>query len=346
MKLKTLAILIKSGQLLLLLRLKSLFTNFYHISFLASMADSVMLKQLARGPVSIENLTESVSKNPSMRSAVEAWLNLGLQLGLVKKDKKGYSLRGFLAKKLAAPENDAIRALVQEVASLHHLYIMETPEKLEKGDLWNPDEQHREYGDVIARSSQTLEPFLFEVIDRFFPGPGDIRLLEVGCGNAGYIIYAADRHSRLNAVGLELDSHVAEVANSNIRDRGMQDRINIEVADVRNYKAVEQFDVLTLYNNIYYFPLEERIDLLTHLHQLLKPNGRILLTTGCMNGGIEFELVNLIHATTKGWGRLPYKNEMLQQLAEAGFERNSAKSLIPGDQYYAFVGYKPGKGRH
>ena len=87
--------------------------------------------------------------------------------------------------------------------------------------------------------------------------------------------------------------------------------------------------------------LEDRIQLLRHLRSLLRPNGRILLTTGCMDGGIEFELVNLIHATTKGWGRLPYKDEMLRQLSEAGFERNFSVSLIPGDRYYAFVGYRP-----
>jgi len=87
--------------------------------------------------------------------------------------------------------------------------------------------------------------------------------------------------------------------------------------------------------------VEERIELFTHLRSLLKSDGRILLTTGCLGGGIEFELVNLIHATTKGWGRLPYKNEMLQQLFAAGFERNFAINLIPGDKYYAFIGYKP-----
>ena len=86
--------------------------------------------------------------------------------------------------------------------------------------------------------------------------------------------------------------------------------------------------------------MEERIELFKYLRSLLKPNDRILLTTGCMNGGIEFEVVNLIHATTKSWGRLPYKDEMQQQLTAAGFERNLAINLIPGDKYYVFVGYK------
>jgi SAM-dependent methyltransferase len=305
------------------------------------MDDSIILEQLARGYVSMDELLAHVPDNPPMRSAIDAWLNLGLQLGLVKKNKNKYFLRGFLAKKFAAAENSDIRALVREVAGLHHLYIMDTPEKLKNGDLWNPDEQHREYGDLIARSSQTLEPFLFEVIDRYFPSSDEISLLEVGCGNAGYIIYAAGRHSKLKAVGLELDLKVAEAANRSIQTRNLQDRVAIKISDVRNYQSDELFDIVTLYNNIYYFPVNERVALFTHLRHLIKPGGRILLTTGCMNGGIEFELVNLIHSTTKGWGRLPYKDEMLEQLTDAGFEQNSAKSLIPGDQYYAFVGHVP-----
>ena len=342
MNAKTVASLIKSGRLLALLRFKSLFMSFYRVCFFASMADTTMLEQLSRGPVTIEMLTGVSTENPSLNNATQAWLSLGVRLGILKKNDRGYSLHGFLAKKLAAPENDAIRALVREVAGLHHLYIVQTPVKLDQGLVWDPAGQHKEYGDVIARSSRVLEPFLLELIDRTFPASDSIRLLEVGCGYAGYIIYAADRHRNMRAVGLELDPHVAETARNNIRARGLKDRVNILVEDVRYYQSTELFDILTLYNNIYYFPVEERIELFTHLLSLLKPGGRIVLTTGCMNGGIEFELVNLIHASTQGWGRLPDKDEMLQQLSVAGFEGTSAINLLPGNKYYAFIGYSPG----
>ena len=341
MNLRTVASLIKSGRLLLLLWFKMLFASFYRLCFFASMADSALLGQLSHGPVPVGSIAGRFAKNKTLCDATEAWLGLGVRLGMLKKDAAGYSLRGFLANKLAAPENDSIRALVREVASLHHLYIMQTPAKLEQGLLWDPAYQHSEYGDLIARSSRTLEPFLFELIDRNFPESGPIRLLEVGCGHAGYVIYAADRNSALNALGLELDTHVAEIARCNIQARGLQDRVKIVVEDVRNYRPPELFDIITLYNNIYYFPVEERIELLRHLRSLLNPNGRILLTTGCTNGSIEFELVNLIHAATKGWGRLPNKSEMLQQLSGAGFDRNSATNLVPGNKYYAFTGYRP-----
>jgi 4-hydroxy-2,2'-bipyrrole-5-carbaldehyde O-methyltransferase len=341
MKLKTVASLMKGGRIFMLLRLKGMFTAFYRLCFLASMADSVILEKLSRGPVSAQSLSEGFGTDPCLHSATEAWLGLGVRLGLLRKCDAGYSLRGFLARILAAPGNDAVRALVREVAGLHHLYIMHTPEKLEQGLVWDPAGKHSEYGDLIARSSRALEPFLFELIDRVFPSSGPARLLEVGCGHAGYILYAAERNKWLRAVGLELDPQVAGKAKDAVRARGLGDRVEIAVKDVRDYPAPELFDLLTLYNNIYYFPVEERVGLLKHLKTLLRPNGRIVLTTGCRNGSIEFELVNLIHASTRGWGRLPDKDEMLRQLAEAGFMNPSAISLLPGNNYYAFVGYRP-----
>ena len=343
MNLKTFASLIKGGKVLVLLRVKLMFSSFYRLSFFASMVDTVILERLTGGPVTAENLLGESGNDPSLRHAIESWLGLGVRLGILKKYDKGYCLQGFLAKRLAHPENDAIRALVREVASLHHFYIMQTPAKLARNDLWNASDQYNEHADFVARSSRNLEPFLFEFINRFFPESGSRRLLEVGCGHAGYIMYALGRNRELSAIGLELDPQVAESARNAVKVRGLEDRVTIMVQDVREFRSHEQFDILTLFNNIYYFPVEERVTLLKYLKSLLKPNGRIVITTGSVNGSIEFELVNLIHASTRGWGRLPDRDEMLHQMFEAGFERNSAIDLLPGGKYYAFTGFRPGK---
>ncbi len=337
MKLTTLASLVASGRLQTLLAFKGLFTDFYRVCFLASIVDTPILDDLVRN----RGRLEIPPGDPSVGAAFETWLGLGVALGLLKKKGGGYALRGSLARRFIAPGNDAIRALAREVASLHHLYMMETPGTLRGGALWNADGRYEQFGDIIARSSRTLEPFLFELIDRHFPKSGSPRLLEVGCGNAGYILHAARRHAGLDAVGLELDPRVAETARAAVRAAGLQERVRIEVADVRNYDEPGTFDVVTLYNNIYYFPVEERVSLLKRLRDRLNPGGILLLTTGCMNGSIEFELVNLIHGTTRGWGRLPFRDEMLRQMTDAGLERNAAKNLVPGNAYYAFIGRAP-----
>jgi len=48
---------------------------------------------------------------------------------------------------------------------------------------------------------------------------------------------------------------------------------------------------------------------------------------------------------TAGCGRLPEPTEMVEQIEEAGFADNTARSLIPGESFYAFVGTNPGAER-
>lgn len=229
--------------------------------------------------------------------------------------------------------NDALIAFAQEVTILHYNLILKTPERLKKGSLWRLEDQ---YGEIVARSSRTLEPFQKVAIDQTFPSSGSIRLLEVGCGSAFYICYAARKNPSLSALGIELQPKVADIARRNIQDWGLQDRVKIEVGDIRNKKPDEYFDIVTLYNNIYYFPFDERISLLGNIKKFLKPGGLLLLTTGCQGGNLGIELLNLYGASTVGCGRLASVDEMVHQLNEAGYKDIKSINLIPGDKFYGF----------
>lgn len=213
---KTLASLVRGGKALVLLRLKLMFTTFYRVCFLACLAESVVLERLNRGPVTDRDLLGGPGADPSLSSAAQAWLHLGVRLGVLREG--------------------ACRA---------------------------------------------------------------------------------------------------------IREMGLQDRVEILAGDVRDCHSSEPFDILTLYNNIYYFPVEDRVTVLGQLLGLLRPGGRIVITTGCLGGSIEFELVNLIHSGTRGWGRLPERDEMLRQMEDAGFVRSAVVELIPGNGYHAFIGHRP-----
>lgn len=110
-----------------------MFTSFYRLYFFCLNGGQCHYGAAFQGPCSGGKTDSKFCENSSIRNATEGWLGLGLRLGLIKENDARYSLRGFLTRKLVAPENDAIRALVREVASLHHLYIMQTPLKLEQG---------------------------------------------------------------------------------------------------------------------------------------------------------------------------------------------------------------------
>jgi 4-hydroxy-2,2'-bipyrrole-5-carbaldehyde O-methyltransferase len=261
---------------------------------------------------------------------------MGVRLRLLSVGPRGYALRG-LARTLARPENDPALAMVEEVAGLHYKLISGTLPKLHNNELWTLADQD---GELIARSSRILEAFQAEVIQQTFPERGALRLLEIGCGSGIYLRYAARRNPSLTALGLELQPAVAEVARTNLRQWGLEDRIKVEDGDFRAKAPGELFDIATLYNNIYYFPVDERVGLLERIASFLRPGGFLLLTTCCQGGSLGVEALNLWGAATKGAGRLPAEDELVHQLRQAGYRRVMANNLLPGDRFLSFQAFR------
>ncbi|MBI3268427.1 MAG: methyltransferase domain-containing protein [Planctomycetes bacterium] len=339
MRLATFGSLLVSGRLELLFGLAGLATPFYRVCFLSTAATSGLLRRLAAAPASLEALAAELPPDPSLRDGLATWLEVGVRTRDLVKGRRGYRLRSRLARQLADPGNDAAVAVLEEMATLHHRLLRETPERMRQGRPFALADQD---GELVARSSRVLEPFVREAIDDALPADGPCRLLEVGCGSGIHIKHAADRNPRLTAVGLELQPAVAAVATTNLRDWGLGDRVVVEVGDLRARPPEPAFDVATLHNNIYYFPTTERVAVLRHLRAFLKPAGRLLLTTAGRGGSPGMEVLNLWAAATAGCGPLPDADEMLAQLREAGFAEARARNIFaPTDRYYAFLAENP-----
>jgi len=329
--------LMQRGQLTAFTGINALFKPFYRLTYLAALKQGGLMDMLAQRPMAFDELTQSYGQSDKAREALEAWLQLGLRLGYLARNGDAYSLRG-LAKKLSLPHNDAALALAQEVAGLHHRLILQTPEKLAGGTFWQLADQD---GTLIARSSRTLEAFQTEAIDRYFPASGAAKLLEIGCGSGFYIQYGLSRNPAMTAVGLEMQADVAAAARRNIDEWQLQQRVTIEHGDIRHRAAEAQFDIATLYNNIYYFPVPDRVAALQHVRQCLRPGGFLLLTTCCQGGNPGMEVLNLWGAATETGGRLPGVGELVDQLHQAGYQDIQTTRLIPGDGFYAFKASAP-----
>jgi 4-hydroxy-2,2'-bipyrrole-5-carbaldehyde O-methyltransferase len=328
--------LLRNGQLTALTSVGSNLKPFYKLTYLAAAADAGLLARLASAPATFDALADFCAAAGQGRDALEAWLQMGIRLRLLRRGPRGYSLRG-LAGTLARPENDAMLAMVQEVAGLHHKLISATLPRLRGGQLWSLADQD---GELIARSSRVLEPFQAEVIRRTLPRHGPLRLLEIGCGSGIYLRYAARTNPSLTALGMELQPAVAEMARANLHDWGLEDRVKVEDGDFRAKDFGEQFHVATLYNNIYYFPVEERVALFQRIAGFLAPGGFLLLTTCCQGGSLGAEALNLWGAATRGAGRLPAKAELVGQLRQAGYGTVKTANLLPGDRFLSFQAFR------
>lgn len=324
--------LLRDGRLAALLGVGNQLKSFYKLTFLAAAAEAGLLHRLASGPASFDSLAQTYAATGQGREALEAWLQMGVRLRLLSFGPQGYTLRG-LARMLARPENDPTLAMVQEVAGLHHKLIAGTLPKIQGGALWTLEDQD---GELIARSSRILEAFQAEAIRDTFPANAAPRLLEIGCGSGVYLRHAAMRNPSLTALGLELQPAVAAMARTNLRGWGLDDRIKVEDGDFRAKTLGQTFDIVTLYNNIYYFPVDERVALFERIRSFLKPGGFLLATTCCQGGSLGAEALNLWGAATQGAGRLPAEEEMVSQLRQAGFRTVKTKNLLPGDRFVSF----------
>jgi SAM-dependent methyltransferase len=335
MKLATLVSLVRSGGLPVLLSTARAMRPYHRLAFIAAGVSSGFFAKLSARPVSLDQLAAELLGDPSMRDGLEAWLELGVSLGELARDSTGYRLRGRLSRKLVDSEHDAAAAFVEEAATLHNTLIGEAPRYLRDGRRFTHADQR---GHLVARSSRLAEPFIGEAVDDLIPTRGALRLLEIGCGSAIHIRRAAARNAELTALGLELQADAADLARENVRRWGLSDRVTIEVGDVMGRTPEAAFDVATLHQNIYYFPVAERVCVLRHVRAFLKPGGRLLLTTVCRGRGSAGAILDLWGAMTTGCGRLPAHAEMVEQMEQAGFAAVKRTRLIPGESFYAFVG--------
>ena len=69
------------------------------------------------------------------------------------------------------------------------------------------------------------------------------RLLDIGCGWGGLVVYATEKYG-VEALGITLSRPQAELATQTIRDRGLGDRCQVRVEDYRNVEERGGFDKL------------------------------------------------------------------------------------------------------
>ncbi len=76
--------LLMNHQLLPALRANALYEPFYRLSFMAGAAKCGLLADLAQGPLSFDEIAANHGQpGAKFREAIEAWLHLGVRLGLL-----------------------------------------------------------------------------------------------------------------------------------------------------------------------------------------------------------------------------------------------------------------------
>jgi cyclopropane-fatty-acyl-phospholipid synthase len=104
--------------------------------------------------------------------------------------------------------------------------------------------------------------------------PGD-RLLDVGCGWGGLVLWAAQRFG-VRALGVTLSQPQAELARERIREAGVEDRCQVEVRDYRDLSEPESFDKIVSVGMFEHVGESHLPEYFEHVWKLLRSGGVFL----------------------------------------------------------------------
>lgn len=103
--------------------------------------------------------------------------------------------------------------------------------------------------------------------------PG-MRLLDVGCGWGGMVMYAARTYG-VKAVGVTLSANQAELARERVADAGLSSQVEIRLADYRDIDD-GPYDRISSIGMFEHVGLSKLAEYLSVLERLLPPRGRLL----------------------------------------------------------------------
>jgi len=309
----------------------------YRMCFLARSGELGILEALSQEAASPVQLAVRLKLGAEQLPSLDALLKFGESLGELGSRGGVYRLKGWMAKSFVKPENDPWAAFAIEVATLHVRCFLEA-----SGAQGRSQEVARvtdALAPVISRSSRIAEPLVESAVRTVVPGNGAFRILEIGCGTGVHVLSALRRNPEAQVTAVEREADVVAQAKARLAEAGLSGRCDLLHADVRDLSFGQEFDLITLYNNIYYFQDDKRAELLAQLRGWLKPGGGIALTSPCSEGRGAFSRLMLLWSTLcVGVGLMPGQETLCEVLRGAGYSGVGARALLPGGDYVLFQG--------
>lgn len=104
--------------------------------------------------------------------------------------------------------------------------------------------------------------------------PGQ-RLLDMGCGWGALVMHAAANYG-VEALGLTVSPHQAEVARERIRAAGLEHRCRVEVDNFLEFPPVQSFDRIASVGAVEHVPEKYFDDYFARAFEMLRPGGQFL----------------------------------------------------------------------
>jgi cyclopropane-fatty-acyl-phospholipid synthase len=161
--------------------------------------------------------------------------------------------------------------------------------------------------------------------------PGE-RLLDIGCGWGGLVLRAAERYG-VQATGITLSQNQHDYVQEQIKQRGLQGRVEVHLMDYREVPEADGFDKIASVGMFEHVGRRNLRAYFDKIASLLRPGGLVMnhgITSVALNSkGLSSGISEFVEQYVFPGGELVHASTVMQEMAAAGIEPLDAENLRP-----------------
>ena len=187
----------------------------------------------------------------------------------------------------------------------------------------------------FRRANDTLETAQEQKLDlicrKLMLGPGE-RLLDIGCGWGGLVLWAAQRYGA-RATGITLSRNQYDYARARIREAGMEGLCEVKLLDYRDLPADASYDKIASVGMFEHVGVANLALYFGRIFGALKPGGLVLNHGITLNSLDQRELGSDIGAFIDEYvfpgGELTHLSRVIGEMSARGLECRDVECLRP-----------------
>lgn len=285
----------------------------FRLEFLGVMARTGVAEALQRPRTLDELLGETALTDADL---LEALLALGISLREVRFRRGRYRASGRRLRAIAGSSPDLGGVVEELVVYANPAYAaMDSHLRGAPAVAYDAD-----CGAAIAAASRIAEPILGPTVRAVTRREDPRRVLDIGCGSGAYLRHMLTAAPAARGLGIDRDVGAIGAASDLLEPLRASGRCELRQGDIEHLaEEIGDVDLVTLLNNIYYWPPERRSEIFRTIRTVIAADGVLLVATATDDGPAFNRHLDLMVRVNASSHRLPTRHELRADLADAGY---------------------------